>query len=1717
MLDSRTPVSREDGPHCLRNEEMAKFVVLGEVTLLQIALRRSYQSATTSYYFGPKRGLSHSSSVGSQLAAAEISVEAEEDEDDLFYDISGGQQQSTSPIGPIYLSLKQLKDKLTKNFNVINDPSYLKPFCEVIKNKDINGPITSLALQSILKFLNYGFIDYCEDMGAAQLIGESVTKARFEGTFTILDEVVLMRILNVLKELIVRGFKKINNETVCEIMQSCLRIAFEPRFSDLLRKSAEQALTDMCRTLFAIIDTVEDEINLDELPLMKISPGGKFGSGFGKRIKGSSNKVFDTSNASGVENPKKSSGKILEDNQNLNSGMPQPSNYGLLCIHELLFYLTSLTNISNENQNSDLMVTVGLNLLIVGFETSVHFIGEKRNLLSIVKNELCWNLSQLLQADKPINIFSLSLRLAFIIFTSLRCHLKYQLEAFIVKLMDIISTGNAPFEYREIALEYLYGFFQHINYFPHELFINYDSDPYASNLLEDVLQLLSKNCFSSANAASTPIQPTTSLFSAIQKTSLNTLLACLRNLQKAELINYGVLKAFDSESFAMKCDDSSKKQRGKNENTCDPPSPEHIDVGIIHNNVPEKSLDEPLRRESITFSENETVKVDDDFANQPLKHVKKKVKPFPSTLEGIQKLKQRKHLLWTASEQFNAKPAKGVAFLQENKLVFDENDIVNFLRDNSKLDKKQIGEYLANKKNLNILTAFVKSFEFKGLRIDEALRMYLESFRLPGEAPLISLVIEQFAHHWHESNDCPFANEDAAFSLAYAIIMLNVDQHNTNVRRQTTPMTLEEFVANLRQVNNGKDFDPKMLKEIYFAIKNNEIIMPAEQHGIIRERYLWKCLLRRSETESGIYWFASEDIELKNAFSHEVRKELLQRKLCIELSLLNAPIFSVLWGPAIAAMTFMFDKININQSSGLARKILNQGFTCCALLCARYGHLDNLIVSLCKFTMGSGGQSNPLSCFKSQASAQCLFNITREYSNEIRESWFNIIELILTWFKERILDDVFEIEDFALGGKKIKLKRNTVQKPLNKNQSEGSNFLSSFYSYFAGNQQSDQNISECSDGDQQQKSVKSNESGSGDSAQSMHLVTTYCQPLSIIEESKFLHIDSLLELIKALINFGIELKDELGDDIEAFKLEMLLQIILLNRDRVSVFWPQVSNYLLKTLRACDKSDLLTERVISAVFRLAIRFSQRPDSLSDQAFLLFHHMLVTFDLSLIQKHTTAIALHSFITHCHSCISRIEDWSVIFELLLYIGVGYRSKSALRRKEGSAEAIDVQSENEETMRSRDDYIRGYTSDSEIDIHSHKCSDNTKSNPYQLMTVCDVGTNKGSCFKILDLHAYEKCTEVLALIIKEILPKNVQHLEKQVVDINVTSITSMAVDTLRKFVEASVKIQSSHLRRNASEVRRGNSRVKNRTQLAVSQPSSESEEEEIVSKRRQQPKLSSFTEACALKLLDLMHFLHLNASFASSNATNEYLWNTIWSPILQGMALLCCDARRPVRTCALTFLQRALLNHDLRILTAYQWESCFNKVLFPLLAKLLEPLNICDPIGMDETRMRATNLLCKVFLQYLTPLLSLPTFTALWLTILDFMDKYMKADMQTDLVKEAIPESLKNMLLVMDTAQCFNPSLAVITWDRIALFLPTLKDEILPPAKVEEKDSSLSESQPIVPEETLTSVVVENELQAISQQNQANVISSHLPQIQREMPSTYPWPAPCESKFNL
>lgn len=112
--------------------------------------------------------------------------------------------------------------------------------------------------------------------------------------------------------------------------------------------------------------------------------------------------------------------------------------------------------------------------------------------------------------------------------------------------------------------------------------------------------------------------------------------------------------------------------------------------------------------------------------------------------------------------------------------------------------------------------------------------MFLESFRLPGEAAEISKIMQQFSgilfihfikrkkkylDHWFEVNDKPFGHPDAAFTLSYAIIMLNTDQHNPQAQRNQQPMTVESFKKNLSGTNDKGDFDLDLLQQIYTSIK----------------------------------------------------------------------------------------------------------------------------------------------------------------------------------------------------------------------------------------------------------------------------------------------------------------------------------------------------------------------------------------------------------------------------------------------------------------------------------------------------------------------------------------------------------------------------------------------------------------------------------------------------------------------------------------------------------------------------------------------------------------------------------------------------------------------------------------------------------------------------------------------------------------------------------
>lgn len=80
--------------------------------------------------------------------------------------------------------------------------------------------------------------------------------------------------------------------------------------------------------------------------------------------------------------------------------------------------------------------------------------------------------------------------------------------------------------------------------------------------------------------------------------------------------------------------------------------------------------------------------------------------------------------------------------------------------------------------------AYVDQIDFGGMDFVAALRHLLSKFRLPGEAQKIDRIMEKFAGRYVENNKQLdiFASADAAYVLAYSIIMLTTDLHSSQVR-----------------------------------------------------------------------------------------------------------------------------------------------------------------------------------------------------------------------------------------------------------------------------------------------------------------------------------------------------------------------------------------------------------------------------------------------------------------------------------------------------------------------------------------------------------------------------------------------------------------------------------------------------------------------------------------------------------------------------------------------------------------------------------------------------------------------------------------------------------------------------------------------------------------------------------------------------------------------
>lgn len=204
----------------------------------------------------------------------------------------------------------------------------------------------------------------------------------------------------------------------------------------------------------------------------------------------------------------------------------------------------------------------------------------------------------------------------------------------------------------------------------------------------------------------------------------------------------------------------------------------------------------------------------------------------PSRFESA---KQKKTTLMEGVKRFNQKPKKGIQFFVETGFIpsKEPQDVAKFLHNTDGLNKAMIGEYLGEGDEVNVATmhAFVDMIDLRNTGFVDALRTFLQAFRLPGEAQKIDRYMLKFAERYIEGNtQTPFANADAAYVLSYSTIMLNTDAHNPVVKHR---MTIADFIKNNRGINDDQDLPEEFLSSIYDDIVNNEIRMKDEMDAAL--------------------------------------------------------------------------------------------------------------------------------------------------------------------------------------------------------------------------------------------------------------------------------------------------------------------------------------------------------------------------------------------------------------------------------------------------------------------------------------------------------------------------------------------------------------------------------------------------------------------------------------------------------------------------------------------------------------------------------------------------------------------------------------------------------------------------------------------------------------------------------------------------------------------
>ncbi|KAK8885009.1 hypothetical protein M9Y10_044137 [Tritrichomonas musculus] len=251
----------------------------------------------------------------------------------------------------------------------------------------------------------------------------------------------------------------------------------------------------------------------------------------------------------------------------------------------------------------------------------------------------------------------------------------------------------------------------------------------------------------------------------------------------------------------------------------------------------------------------------------------------PETIEIIHELDVEDKLS-EAIYRFNVHPKSGILQLCDFYNVPNTpEEIAHILHTTEGLISEKIGEYLSDEKSEPILFAYFQELNLQ-MPFIKAIRKSLScSLKLPGEAEQIDRIVHGFAKVYHQMNPTVFKNSDVAYILAFALILLNSDQHNPNM---THKMSSRDFIDNVRGALKPEDVSDSKLLSMYEDIKQNPLqfgetvdggseflaLSAPKLHGYLKKKTnKWNSIWKTHFfvlANSCLYYFKSDDPENKD-------------------------------------------------------------------------------------------------------------------------------------------------------------------------------------------------------------------------------------------------------------------------------------------------------------------------------------------------------------------------------------------------------------------------------------------------------------------------------------------------------------------------------------------------------------------------------------------------------------------------------------------------------------------------------------------------------------------------------------------------------------------------------------------------------------------------------------------------------------------------------------